>query len=277
MANPFLENTNRILIYVAFWVAYGLLQTLSTYYLLPLPLTTIIFDGFLHASTFGGLGILFWTVVKYGKFEGLPVFQRHINYTALAVLIIGVWIGSCYSITLWLFGSATGDVLLGYIPTRLLLGIVIFLILNQVVNNAVRQSETMNTTGENELQEVETSQMSPTEIDQPNLIERITVKLGNKIHVVTVDEIVYLQADGDYVQIFTNSGKYLKEQTMKYFEENLPKNKFVRVHRSSIVNIEMISRIELYEKQTQQLTMKNGLQVKTSPNGYKSLKSKLNL
>jgi DNA-binding LytR/AlgR family response regulator len=92
-----------------------------------------------------------------------------------------------------------------------------------------------------------------------------------------IPEILYLQADGDYVQIHTINGKYLKEQTMKYFELHLPAGQFVRVHRSTIVNVEMISRIELYEKQSQQLTLKNGQQVKTSPSGYKALRAALNL
>jgi len=109
------------------------------------------------------------------------------------------------------------------------------------------------------------------------MLERIAVKSGTKIHVVLIPEIFYLQADGDYVQIFTAQGKYLKEQTMKYFEEHLPENQFVRVHRSVIVNVEMISRIELYEKQAQLLTLKNGQQIKTSPGGYKALRAVLNL
>jgi len=86
-----------------------------------------------------------------------------------------------------------------------------------------------------------------------------------------------MQADGDYVQIFTEQAKFLKEQTMKYFEEHLPDNQFVRVHRSVIVNVEMISRIELYEKQSQLLTLKTGQQIKASPAGYKALRAVLNL
>jgi DNA-binding LytR/AlgR family response regulator len=120
--------------------------------------------------------------------------------------------------------------------------------------------------------------IEPTDkVQQVEIIERIGVKSGSKIHMILVPDIVYIQADGDYVQIFTTQGKYLKEQTMKYFEEHLPNNQFVRVHRSTIVNVEMISRIELYEKQSQQLTLKNGQQIKTSPAGYKALRAVLKL
>ena len=66
-------------------------------------------------------------------------------------------------------------------------------------------------------------------------------------HVIFVSDILYFQSDGDYVQIITSHNKYLKEETMKYFEANLPTARFVRVHRSYIVNVEKILRIETYE------------------------------
>ena len=108
------------------------------------------------------------------------------------------------------------------------------------------------------------------------ILSHIAVKSGQKIHLISVSDILYLQADGDYARIFTDSGKFLKEQTMKYFETALPPQ-FVRVHRSYIVNVSAISRIERYEKQSQLLRLKNGYQIKISSTGYKILKQKLNL
>lgn len=55
------------------------------------------------------------------------------------------------------------------------------------------------------------------------------------------------------------------------------RTKFVRVHRSHIVNVEKILRIELYEKQNQMLTLKNGDQIRASVSGYKALREALNL
>ncbi|MBV5343582.1 LytTR family transcriptional regulator DNA-binding domain-containing protein, partial [bacterium] len=92
-----------------------------------------------------------------------------------------------------------------------------------------------------------------------------------------VSDIVYIQSDGDYVQIFTSNGKYLKEQTMKSLEESLPTSLFARVHRTCIVNIQAIARVELYDKQSQQLTLKNGHQLKVSQAGYKMLRAKLGI
>ena len=110
-----------------------------------------------------------------------------------------------------------------------------------------------------------------------NFLERVALKSGQKIHVILVPDIVYIQSDGDYVQLFTEKGKFIKENTMKYFEANLHPKKFVRIHRSYIVNVEKITRIELYEKNSQMLILKNGHQVKASTAGYKMLREVLNL
>ncbi len=88
------------------------------------------------------------------------------------------------------------------------------------------------------------------------LINRITVKDGSRIHLIKADELIYIQACGDYVMLITPSGEYLKEQTMKYFETHLPPETFVRVHRSTIVNVTQISRVELFGKETYQLLLK---------------------
>ena len=104
-------------------------------------------------------------------------------------------------------------------------------------------------------------------------IDRITVKDGSKIHLIKTDELIYIQACGDYVMLITPSGEYLKEQTMKYFETHLPSDTFVRVHRSTIVNVTQISRVELFGKETYQLLLKNGVKLRVSLSGYRLLKN----
>ena len=114
----------------------------------------------------------------------------------------------------------------------------------------------------------------PTEVE---LIDRISVKDGARIHIIDLEEILYLQASGDYVTIFTATGQYLKEQTMKYFEQSLPSPAFVRIHRSTIVHTAQIARIELFGKETYQVRLKNGVTLRASHSGYKLLKEKLAL
>ena len=115
---------------------------------------------------------------------------------------------------------------------------------------------------------------APTEVE---VIDRISVKDGARIHIIDLEEILYLQASGDYVTIFTTTGQYLKEQTMKYFEQSLPSPAFVRIHRSTIVHTIQIARIELFGKETYQVRLKNGVTLRASNSGYKLLKEKLAL
>ena len=113
--------------------------------------------------------------------------------------------------------------------------------------------------------------------EKEELLQRIAVKTRHKVHVVGVSEIIFLEAEGDYVMIHTKEGKYLKEKTMKYFESHLDSEKFIRVHRSFIVNAEKIERIELYDKESYSVILKNGASLRASSSGYKLLKQVLNM
>ena len=109
------------------------------------------------------------------------------------------------------------------------------------------------------------------------ILDRISVKDGARIHIIPIKEIFYLQACGDYVTLFTTSGQHVKEQTMKYFERSLPSPEFVRIHRSYIVNTEQILRVELFGKETYQVRLKDGTYLRASSAGYKLLKERLSL
>jgi len=274
MIHPFLENTVKTLQYILVWVVYALLQTFFLQGLVALPFWMVLLDGVIHAGVFGLIGILLWSVVKYGNFVALTLYQRLVNNIALALLSIACWLGCGYGLFYLIFGIEMSSKLIPVMPVLGFIGLLIYLLIMQRFRMAMIQTDLLIETPDTL---VVTEEIKLKKEIQSDVIERIAVKSGTKIHVVLIPEILYLQADGDYVQIFTAQGKYLKEQTMKYFEEHLPDNQFVRVHRSVIVNVEMISRIELYEKQNQLLTLKNGQQIKTSPGGYKALRAVLNL
>ena len=112
---------------------------------------------------------------------------------------------------------------------------------------------------------------------QEEIIDRITVKDGSRIHIIKVDELLYIQACGDYTTLVTPSGEYIKEQTMKYLEAHLPADNFVRIHRSTIVNVTQISRVELFGKETYQVSLKNGVKLRVSLTGYRLLKERLGI
>lgn len=110
-----------------------------------------------------------------------------------------------------------------------------------------------------------------------DIIENISVKLNNKVHILSTDEVSYIQADGDYVTIHTPDGKFLKEQTMKYFESALPSDKFIRVHRSYLVNMSQINCVESRGREVYYVILKDGTALRTSTSGYQLLKSKLSI
>ncbi len=118
--------------------------------------------------------------------------------------------------------------------------------------------------------------MLPGEADKTQALSRIVVRKGSAIHVVQLDQLLFVEAQDDYVMLHTTDGKFLKQKTMKYYEINLPQEKFVRVHRSYIANIDFIAKIELFAKDTYLAIMKNGEKLKISANGYKNLRSQFN-
>lgn len=110
-----------------------------------------------------------------------------------------------------------------------------------------------------------------------NKINKITVAKNNEIVFIDFNEIFYLEAQDDYVQIFSSKGKFLKKRTMKFFEENLPQNEFVRIHRSYIARIEKIKKLEKFEKDNYHLLLIDNSKLPVSRSGYNLLKSILNI
>ena len=103
-------------------------------------------------------------------------------------------------------------------------------------------------------------------------LERIVVKNGQKIVILSVDDIDYFEAQDDYVMLHSSKGKFLKQKTMKYFEEHLDNKNFIRVHRSYIAKINSIQQIELFEKDSYKLILKDGRDIPVSKSGYSKLK-----
>lgn len=106
-------------------------------------------------------------------------------------------------------------------------------------------------------------------------LERIVVKSKSNIHVIKLEDLIYLEAMDDYVMIYTEEQRYMKQRSLKYYEEHLNPSDFVRVHRSYIIRISQISRLEQYEKESYKLSLVNNSQVPVSKSGYKRLKEVL--
>lgn len=111
----------------------------------------------------------------------------------------------------------------------------------------------------------------------PSQQERIVVKTAGKIKIIPVSQVLYLEGADDYVKVCTSEGGFLKNKTMGFFEATLPSGQFVRVHRSYIVNVQEITRIDPYEKESYLAILRSGARIPVSRTGYGKLKTVLGL
>lgn len=106
-------------------------------------------------------------------------------------------------------------------------------------------------------------------------LQRIVVKDGPRVHIIPVDRLDYAEAQDDYVSLHSQGKAYLKEQTISSLEAALDPARFVRIHRSVIVNVERIAKIEPYAKDSRIAVLSDGAQLPVSRAGYERLRSLL--
>lgn len=106
---------------------------------------------------------------------------------------------------------------------------------------------------------------------------RVVVKDNGKIRIIPVSQIRYLEAADDYVKIHTADGVFLKNKTMGYFEDTLDQQHFIRIHRSYIINVQLISRIDPYEKESHLAILSIGIKLPVSKSGYAKLREVLGI
>jgi hypothetical protein len=219
-------------------------------------------DAFLYVGLLAVCGILSWFFYAYVR-----VWQAQI---AMTLLIQAICLGSCYTVVS-VAGLAGAGSFERTLPLQLTTGILYWIVLMQ-------RYHILHLKGEKEEQEkIPAPSPPPAREAAVEWLDRIPVKDGVRIHLVALDELLYIQASGDYVTLFTHAGQYVKEQTMKYFDTHLPPGAFVRIHRSTIVNARQILRVELFGKESYNVRLKNGSSLRASGAGYKLLKERLGL
>lgn len=110
---------------------------------------------------------------------------------------------------------------------------------------------------------------------EDKILERILIREGSQVHVIPADSIDYVEAQDDYVKIQANGKAYLKQQRLAYLETALNQKKFIRIHRSYILNIERMAKIELYAKDSRVVILKDGTKLNVSRAGYEKLRGLL--
>jgi DNA-binding LytR/AlgR family response regulator len=229
-----------------------------------IPLLTALTDACLFGGLLAVCGILSWYFFTY-----IRVWQAQV---AMALSALAICVGACYTVVT-LLGLEDADCFIKALPLRLSAGVLYWIVLMQGYH-ILHLKEEMR---DREREKDEPVTDPPQAIEPAEWIDRISVKDGVRIHIVRLDELLYIQACGDYVTLFTATGQYIKEQTMKYFETHLSAAAFVRIHRSTIVNTNQIMRVELFGKESYSVRLKNGSSLRASIAGYKLLKERLNL
>lgn len=275
MNNPFFETKTARLVYLAIW----LLLTISLVIAFTYTFTGRFVSSFFYFSicdiasyhVFFSLFILIvWYPVRYYRnVLSVPLFL--LFHLVLLTLILAISIASGYWISSLVFSHypESDFFLWSMLPFKLFSGLLFYILFVLFYYLSLTTSEVREQAGVIEQKE-EAPETVPVE-----KLSRISVKKNKEIQFIPVNEIFFIEANGDYVLIHTAKGRFLKDRTMKYWEAHLPEEWFVRVHRSFIVNLEYIGQMDLYEKDSYRLRMKNDAILKVSQSGYKLLKQKM--
>jgi hypothetical protein len=274
MNNPFLQNIQARLYYSGIWAIIIIVRILLLYDSYPSLLThSFYFDPLVFNVLQACCILAIWYPVCYYRDISLSIPLFVLFHLILLLISFGIWMGIGYLLTdnllshdplysLFFKDTLPYRCITGFlIHTVFILTYYLFFSFHKIEEQKEALEEAINIQKKNAIEK----------------ITRISVKKNQAIFSIPVEDIQYIEADGDYVLIYTPEGKFLKDRTMKYWETYLPDNLFVRIHRSFIVNLTCIAKIELYEKETYKVQLKNGNSLKASASGYKLLRQKMQL
>lgn len=267
ISNPLLHDpvvrTRHILLCVLLGLAYGFSMGIS----LDFSVLEMTVDAVACIPLFFTEAIMLWSIFTFSRLEVLNNYQSlsiHIAYVIFAVVLML----ACEWFILYSIVPNDMPKFVQSLPIRIFTLFILY--------TSFRKYYELSNTTDNDIQNEEDETFHDAPSQNNDIITRITVKTGNKIKVIPVEDIIFIKAEDDYANIFTTEGHWLKSERLKDYETSLPLNMFARIHRSYIVNLTKISKIERYG-QKQLLFMNNGEQIRISITGYKVLKEKLNL
>ena len=220
-------------------------------------------DALIAAAAIFVGSVIFWNIFEFGFSWMTETYQKLIMHVVYAFFAASVVI-LLELLTFSIFASSDIHLFARSLPARILCLLLMYI--SCYFFFSIRKHE-----------EEYIADSSAAEGDSKReTLERIIVKVGNELKVIPVDDVICIKGEDDYVSVVTAEGFWLKSDRLKDLELSLPQSKFVRVHRSYIVNIGKISRIERYG-QAQQLVMANGSNIRISTAGCKVLKERLGI
>ena len=256
-----------------------------------------LIDGLIYGAILYLTGIILWNIFRFA----IPAYKNltyHLLFVCVITIITSLFIVSVESLIIFLSFPSIFEVFVHSIPARIFVAILfvaifrLFYLFNHEKSKFSSNDETNfsekdftdNIKYANKFPDIEefaeSTLTEKTNFEQSKTekfpADRITVRSGQNIKIIPIDDIIFIKADGDYISINTANGHWLKEQTMKYTEYSLPADRFLRIHRSYIVNVNHISRIERYgEKQL--IVLHNNEKIKISAARFQVLKRVLEL
>lgn len=236
-------------------------------------LLAISADLFLTTLLIITLSLFLWNIVIFSPADSSQLANRVVHLFSLSLLFVGVIMGFVSLVIYYYFNSEWNP----FVQTLPLRSLILFLFYIIILFYYDREKVKLLSKSEEE-EKSESFEVQPLLMEKSKCetISRLTINHYGTIKVVSVTDILYLKANGDYVEVITREGSWLKEQTMKSLEETLPEDNFARIHRSFIVNISSIARIERYGDK-KMIVLNNGERIRVSATGDKVLKEKLNL
>ena len=236
-------------------------------------------DGLIYGVILYLMGIILWNIFRFALPANYSPQYRFLFISFLALLTALIITGA-ELFAIYLCFPSMFDTFSTTIPLRLFFSLLIFVIIRLFyLFYFEKQSHFKEDAGWETSVKLEDDNHEGSEDDEKAtipVIDRITVRSGQSIKIIPIEDISFIKADGDYISINTSTGYWLKEQTMKFTEDSLPADRFVRIHRSYIVNVNHISRIERYGEQ-QQVVLHNNEKIKISAARYQVLKQSLGI
>jgi len=244
-----------------------------------LPLSVCLTDSLIYCCIIITAGWLLGNIFRFALPVNCSRKYRSIFLPFLAIstclLIAGIEAG-----TMFLLFPSSFERFVPTLPARIFIAFLLYIIFYLYFYSI--EGKSAITENNSEIMPVKSSHSDDFEQNNSSngptslIYDRITVRSGNKIKIIPIENIIYIKADGDYISIHTAEGRWLKEQTMSFTEVRLPTQSFVRIHRSYIVNIHQISRIERYgEKQL--IVLHNNEKIKISAARYQLLRQILGI
>ena len=106
-------------------------------------------------------------------------------------------------------------------------------------------------------------------------LSRIVIRDGADVHVVPIDRVDYIEAQDDYIAVHTGGRTLLKDQTMTNLEAHLDPRRFVRIHRSFLLNLDRSGATRDHGKDTRTAVLRDGRELPVSRTGYARLQELL--